>query len=69
MPRFFGGVLAQEIEGEVAQGGQIGGGVAGAYAALVFAQGDGEHPVEGVFDAPRGRGWRGPVPGRAGAGC
>ena len=48
----LGGVLAQEVEGEVAQGGQIGGGMAGADAALVLAQGDVEHPVEGVFDAP-----------------
>ena len=48
----FGGVLAQEVEGHVAQGGQMVGGVAGAHAALVLAQGDVEHPVEGVFDAP-----------------
>ena len=47
----FGGVLAQEVEGHVAQGGQMGGGVAGAHAAFIFAQGDIEHPVEGVFDA------------------
>ena len=43
---FFGGVLAQEIEGKVGRG------VAGAYAALVLLQGDVEHPVQGVFDAP-----------------
>ena len=48
----FGGVLAQEVEGHVTQGGQIGGGVAGAHAALILAQGDIEHPVQGVFDAP-----------------
>ena len=48
----FGGVLAEEVEGHVAQGGEVGGGVAGAHAAFIFAQGDIEHPVEGVFDAP-----------------
>lgn len=64
----FGGVLAQEVEGQVAQGGGIGGGVAGAHAAFILAQGDIKHPVQG-FRCPSGRGWRGPVPGRAAAGC
>ena len=48
----FGGVLAQEVEGQVVQRGEVGGGVAGAPAAFIFAQGGIEHPVEGVFDAP-----------------
>ena len=48
----FGGVLAQEVEGHVAQGGQIGGGMAGAHAAFILAPGDVEHPVPGVFEAP-----------------
>ena len=47
----FGGVLAQKIEGEVAQGGEVRDRVAGAHAAGVFAQGDIEHPMQGVFDA------------------
>ena len=57
----FGGVLAQEVEGQVPEGGEVGGGVAGAHAAGIFAQGDVERPVPGVFEAPvaaDGAGWK-----------
>ena len=46
------GVLVEEVEGDVAQDGEVLGGVAGPDAALVLAEGDVEHPVEAVLDAP-----------------
>ena len=49
MPRFFCWCPGAEVEGQVTQGSQIGGGVAGAHAALVLSQGGIEHPVQGVF--------------------
>ena len=45
--------MAQEVEGQVAQGGQMGGGMAGAHAAFILAPGDVEHPVQGVFEIGR----------------
>ena len=48
----FAGVGFEKIERPAAQCGEVLGGVAGAGAALVFAEDHVEHPVELVFDAP-----------------
>ena len=48
----FAGVGLEEVERPAAQGGEVLGGVAGAGAALVFAEEDVEHLVELVFHAP-----------------
>ena len=58
----FAGVGFEEVECPAAQGGEVFGSVAGAGAALVFAEDDVEpfgpelmaegHPVELIFDAP-----------------
>lgn len=45
-------VEAEQVEGNVAQSGQIGGGVPGASPAAVFLEGHIEAPVELIFDAP-----------------
>ena len=47
-----GVILAQEIEGDMAQHGEVLRGVAHPYAALVLAEGDVEHSVQAVLDAP-----------------
>ena len=49
---WFVGVGFEEGERPAAQGGEVFGGVAGAGAALVFAEDGVEHPVELVFHAP-----------------
>src|SRR5579871_1585185 len=46
----FGLLLAQEVEGEMAEHGEIRGGVTGPDPAVVLAEGDVQRPVELVFD-------------------
>ena len=53
-----GAVLSQQVEGEVADDREVLGGVADPDAAVVFAEGDVEDPVEAILDAPMARGWR-----------
>ena len=45
-------VGAEQVEGDAAQGGEVGGGVPGAGAAAVFLEAHIEAPVELVFHAP-----------------
>ena len=45
-------LLAQQVEGEMAQHRQIRGPVADAHPALVLAEGHVEHPVDAVLDPP-----------------
>ncbi len=47
---FGGALLAQQVEGEVAQHGQVRGTVADADPALVLAEGDIENPMDAVLD-------------------
>lgn len=42
----FGGVGLQKVEGEMAQDGEVFGGVTGADPALVFAEADIERPMQ-----------------------
>ena len=43
---------ADEVEGEMPDGGHVSGAVALAQAGEVFGEGDVEHPVEAVLDCP-----------------
>src|ERR671921_2426578 len=45
-------VAGDEVEGDLAQEGEVAGGGAVAYPAVVLAEGDVEHPVQRVLDAP-----------------
>ena len=48
----FGGVAVEDVQGEVAQEGEVFGGVAGAHAALILGEGHIERPVQLVLDPP-----------------
>src|SRR3954466_1898047 len=45
-------VSGDEVEGDFAQEGEVAGGGTVAHATVVLAEGDVEHPMQGVFDAP-----------------
>ena len=45
-------VSGDKVEGDLAQKGEVTGGGAVAYPAVVLAEGDVEDPVQGVLDAP-----------------
>src|SRR3954451_23901588 len=45
-------ISGDEVEGDFAQEGEVAGGGAVAHATVVLAEGDVEHPMQGVFDAP-----------------
>src|SRR3954468_15933796 len=45
-------VSGDEVEGDLAQEGEVAGGGAVAHPAVVLTEGDVENPVQGVFDAP-----------------
>ena len=49
---FEGGVLAEEAEGEAADGGEVGTAVAIWLSARVFVEGDVENPVLAIFNRP-----------------
>jgi Transposase len=49
---FVRGLLAQQADGQTADGGEVGSAVAVLLAALIFAEDDIEHPVLAVFDRP-----------------
>jgi len=51
-PMLTGGVQGTQTDDEIAQGGQIARGVAGADGGAVLTEGDIAHVMEGVFDAP-----------------
>ena len=48
----FGFIVLDQIESKATKGGEVLRGVAAARAALVFAEGDIQGPVQGVFHAP-----------------
>ena len=41
-----------QVEGDTVEQGEVLGGVSGAFAVLVLAEGHIQHPVQLVFDAP-----------------
>src|SRR3954451_11306608 len=45
-------ISGDEVEGDFAQEGEVAGGGTIAHATVVLADGDVEHPMQGVFDAP-----------------
>src|SRR3954447_23657198 len=45
-------ISGDEVEGDFAQEGEVAGGGTVAHATVVLAEGDVEHPMQGVFDAP-----------------
>src|SRR3712207_867520 len=45
-------VSGDEVEGDLAQEGEVAGGGAVAHATVVLAEGDVENPMQGVLDAP-----------------
>src|SRR5689334_6181514 len=45
-------ISGDEVEGDFAQEGEVAGGGTIAHATVVLAEGDVEHPMQGVFDAP-----------------
>src|SRR5215213_10932297 len=45
-------VSGDEVEGDLAQEGEVAGGGAVAHAAVILTESDVEHPMQGVFDAP-----------------
>src|SRR3712207_2025102 len=45
-------VSADEVEGDLAQKGEVAGGGAVAHPAVILTEADVEHPVQGVLDAP-----------------
>src|SRR5919202_4283730 len=45
-------VSVDEVEGDLAQEGEVAGGGAVAHPAVILTEGDVEHPVQGVLDAP-----------------
>jgi hypothetical protein len=45
-------ISGDEVEGDFAQEGEVAGGGAVAHAAVILADGDVEHPVQSVLDAP-----------------
>src|SRR4051812_34130248 len=45
-------VSADEVEGDFAQEGEVAGGGAVAHPAVILTEGDVEHPVQGILDAP-----------------
>src|SRR5690242_21630340 len=45
-------VSGDEVESDLAQEGEVAGGGAVAHPAVILAEGDVEHPVQGVLDAP-----------------
>src|SRR3712207_940754 len=49
---FARSVAADEVERDPAQDGQVARGASVAHAAVVFAEGDVEHPVQRVLDVP-----------------
>lgn len=49
---FSGGVLAQQIEGDVANDGKISRGMVFANSGGIFLKRDIKHPVELIFNAP-----------------
>jgi hypothetical protein len=51
---FERGFLREQIEGHMAQDGEVLGRVTLAHARIIFAEGDIEYPVELVFDGPVG---------------
>ena len=48
----LGRLVAQEIEGEVSQDGEVLSGMARPHTAVVFAEGDVQDPVQLVLNAP-----------------
>jgi hypothetical protein len=46
------GILAQQGQSELAQGGEVVGRLVFAHSAIVLAEGDIEHPMQTVLDAP-----------------
>jgi hypothetical protein len=44
--------LLEQVEGKVTQGGKVDGTVVLAQATFILAEGDVEHPVQGVFNRP-----------------
>src|SRR5208283_2446869 len=49
---FAGFLLFKHVESDAVEQGEVLGGVAGTFAAEVFAEAYVEHPVQLVFDAP-----------------
>jgi hypothetical protein len=47
-------VSADEVEGDLAQEGEVAGGGALAHPAVILTEGDVEHPVQGVVSRPEG---------------
>src|SRR5919202_2107446 len=45
-------VSGDEVEGDLAQEGEVAGGGAVAHPAVILTEGDVEHPMQGVLDAP-----------------
>src|SRR5919202_2729784 len=45
-------ISGDEVEGDFTQEGEVAGGGAIAHVTVVLAEGDVEHPMQGVFDAP-----------------
>ena len=52
---FEGSLLLQQIEGDLAQDGQVWGAVILADATVIFSKGDVQSPMQVVFDAPMAR--------------
>jgi hypothetical protein len=47
-------VSADEVEGDLAQQGEVAGGGAVAHPAVILTEGDVEHPMQGVLDQHTG---------------
>src|SRR5919202_4556656 len=45
-------ISGDEVEGDFAQEGEVAGGGAVAHPAVILTEGDVEHPMQGVLDAP-----------------